>query len=429
MKRFFSNPFMLKELRQLTRSRMVVLSLLVYLGAEVIALWMLPASGISCVTGRELFGLLTFIYFVAAGIMVPLNVFVRTCHERGSAGTPSDLVLSTTLTPTQVVDGKILSAAALSLMFATALLPFGVASYLLHGLYLSTAFGQTLTLFVLSLMLTTLLLFIATLRASRLFRYLLAMMVAVIFFGVFPATGSPTRGGFGFDVTLCAVLLSVAAVLRATAVECLAPTASERSRCLRVTALVVSVGWLVWAWAAGELRDCCHGLSFLGYWLLVLASAQGYGYSRRQLAERRCWIFATGALNGMVFAIVLGLLFAALSRSTSCFCAFAYYSASVLCCRFVWRQVCRFKPLPAGLVPLYGAMLCGVVGFTAVQYLSGMYGLDLNLNRKPLAVAALGLAILLNLPAVVKMLRLRFGGSPKESRTPLPSMKSSCPSR
>ena len=471
--RFLSNPFMLKELRQLTRSRMVVGSLLLYLGAELVALWMLPSKGVDSGTGASLFSLLNAIYYVAAVLLIPLNVFFRTCRERGSAGVPSDLVLATPLSPSQVVDGKFLSATAMSLMFATALLPFAVASCTLHGLHLATAFEGTLSVFLGSLVSISVALAIASFKASRAFRWLLAILMAVVVIAV----GTPMS--FGFDgswlkLTQVAFLLSVAVLCRALAVACIAPSGAERSRGLRLTALVVAAGWLVWA-AVGGLFTARDTVSFplavLNIALLVEALSTGYGYSRRQLAERRCWIFATGALNGTVFALALGFVCVGLPLvflphgadfivieqcehevhgRVSALCALAYCAASMLFCRFVWRQVRRWRELPAFLVPLFGFFLLAI-GCASFSYLETYCNISLTKLILPLcggggealriltALGLLAVAVAINVPAAVKTIGSRKNarlernalgpGSPKESRTPLPSMKSSCPSR
>ena len=464
---------MLKELRQLTRSRMVVGSLLLYLGAELFALWMLPSKGVDSGTGASLFALLNAIYYAAAVLLIPLNVFFRTCRERGSAGVPSDLVLATPLSPSQVVDGKFLSATVLSLMFATALLPFAVASYTLHGLNLATAFEGTLSVFMGSLVSISAALAIASLRASRALRWLLIFLLVVVVFAI----GAP-MSLFGFDgpglkLTQVAVLLSVAALCRALAVSCIAPSGAERSRGLRLTALVVAAGWLVWAAAEGQFAarvTVSIPLTVLNIVLLAVALSTGYGYSRRQLAERRCWIFATGALNGTVFALLLGFVCVGLPlvflpqsvnftvteqcvrevhERVSAMCALSCYGASMLFCRFVWRLVRRWRELPAFLVPFFGFVLVAI-GVATFGYLETYFDVSLTKLLLPLcwgdgealriltALGLLAVAVAINVPAAVCNLRSEicnsernaFGpGSPKESRTPLPSMKSSCPSR
>lgn len=444
MKRFFSNPFMLKELRQLTRSRMVVGSLLLYLGAELVALWMLPSRGVDSGTGASLFSLLNAIYFAAAVLLIPLNVFFRTCRERGSAGVPSDLVLATPLSPSQVVDGKFLSATALSLMFATALLPFAVASYTLHGLHLATAFAGTLSVFLGSLVSISAALAIASLKASRAFRWLLIFLLGAILF----AGGAPMFlfgfDGLGLKLTQVAALLSVVALCRALTVSCIAPSGAERSRGLRLTALVVAAGWLVWAAIGGQFAAREHvsfPLAVLNIALLVVALSTGYGYSRRQLAERRCWIFATGALNGTVFALLLGfvcvglpLVFLPPSANfnnvvgqwehevhgrVSALCALSYCAASMLLCRFVWRQVRRWRELPAFLVPLFGFFLLAVGGAT-VSYLETYCDISLTKMIESLcghdaegawillAIGLLVVAVAINVPAAVKVWRMRW---------------------
>ena len=444
MRRFFSNPFMLKELRQLTRSRMVVLSLLLSLGAEVVALWVAPAKGVMNDTGSDLFAFLTVLYALAAVLLLPINVFFRTCRERGGPGEPSDLVLATPLSSAQVVDGKILSATAVSLMFATALLPFGVAAYTLHGLVLSAAFGTTAVVFAFSVLSVTFVLTVATLRASRVVRWLAVLVFGLVFFGaMIPAGGILLTADGGIPWIWIFVLLSLAALFRGVAIELLAPEGAERSIHLRLTAVVLTVGWSVWAVATYGIRSSEANGTFcwlIGWhlFLFALAMATRFGYSRRQLSERRFWPLATGALNGAVFALAGVFLCAALDApwfvsvlcSKPCrdvlfgirFAALAaYFTAAVLTCRFLWRQVCRWRALPPSLVPFFGVVLM-VVGSAALSYVETYCGFsmtfvrfpkELNVLDKPVSslvagCVAFAVAALANLPAALKTLRLRW---------------------
>ena len=454
MRRFFSNPFMLKELRQLTRSRMVVLSLLLCLGAEVVALWVAPAKGVMNNTGSALFDFLTVLYALAAVLLLPINVFFRTCRERGGPGEPSDLVLATPLSSAQVVDGKILSATAVSLMFATALLPFGVAAYTLHGLVLSAAFGTTAVVFAFSVLSVTFVLTVATLRASRVVRWLAVLVFGLVFFGaMIPASEMLLTADGGIPWIWIFVLLSLAALFRGVAIELLAPERAERSIHLRLTAVVLTVGWSVWAVATYGIRSSEANGTFcwlIGWhlFLFALAMATRFGYSRRQLSERRFWPLATGALNGAVFALAGVFLCAALDApwfasalsgvrdcadfpcSKPChdvlfgirFAAFAaYFTAAVLTCRFLWRQVCRWRALPPSLVPYFGVVLM-VVGSAALSCVETYCGFSMTFVRFPKELnvldepvsslvagcVAFAVAALANLPAALKTLRLRW---------------------
>ena len=461
MRRFFENPFMLKELRQLTRSRVIAMSLVLYLLAEAAILLLVPAGGIASGTGREAFGSLLVVYLFVSGVLLPLNVFSRTSAERGAPGKVSDLVLSTPLTPAQAIDGKIMAAAALSLMFATALAPFAVAAYTLHGVELVGIFRNVVTAFAYSLLMTCVCVAVASLRVARVVR--VGLITLLMIFPLAVGGGLCTDGLFSSlrdFVLMLALMLTVAAILRAAAIGFIAPPGGEHSRALRLTALVASLGWLAeaaWSCSSKAWENFEPLLSWESFmvtlylFLLAVALCHGYGYSRRQLAERWFWPLATGALNGTAFALVcgtaatLGVVVAtgAATHAMEAYGFFCLMASAMLAVRFVWRVLRRWRELPPFLVPLFGVMAVVVLKATA-SYMANYYSVDRTfwgwLNGDFSANGALGVleasvsllaALAINIPAAVATCRLRRGknGSPKESRTPLPSMKSSCPDR
>lgn len=436
MRRFFENPFMLKELRQLTRSRIIAMSLVFYLLAETAILFLVPADGITATTGEGVFAMLMVACGIATCLLLPFNVFMRTSAERGSGGKVSDLVLSTPLTPAQVVDGKIMAGAALSLMFATALAPFAVAAYTLHGVVLADVLSDVALLFVVSILLVCYAVAVASLPVVRIVRLILMLLPlwSIVFVGMVSFAHTGGSGSFRF----MAGALTCAALLRATAIEAVAPPGGEHSRALRLTALAASLGWLAEAVRACSAKAWENFEPLLSWeafmvvlflFLLAAALCHGYGYSRRQLAERLFWPLATGALNGAAFALVCGTAatLGVVVVTGAKYCAMEAYgffclmSSAMLVMRFVWRVLRRWRELPPFLVPLFGVMTVVVLKATA-SYMANYYSVDRSfwgwINGDNSSDGATGVlmasvlllaAIAINLPAAVATLRIRRG--------------------
>ena len=173
------NPFTLKELRQLTRSRTITGGLIFFLFASVAATYLIPLGGITSRTGQNLAACIQTILGLLFTIVLPINVFVRMMKERRGK-TAADLTLVTPLPPSSVVDGKLCSAFTLMFLMASASLPFGVAAYLMHGVTFVDMAKSLLLIAAVSGVGVMVAILIASLRVSSVFRVVL--FIVVMFF-------------------------------------------------------------------------------------------------------------------------------------------------------------------------------------------------------------------------------------------------------
>jgi len=462
------NPFALKELRQLTRSRTISGALILFLFASVLATYLIPLGGISHDTGAGIALYLQFALSAMFAVVLPINLFVRMVKERRGKNA-ADLTLVTPLPPSAVIDGKLTSAFALMFLFTAAAMPFGVASYLLHGVTFVQMVKSAAFVIVAASVVVSVALAIASIRCSPVLRVILFSLfmlfclqtVLVSSFGLTVAFGERTES---LLVALCA-MASVTALARASAVAMISPKVMERDASLRITVLVLAVGWFGYvflrqgAGGATAFLDSVEKVMALfmclALALAVRATAQDAGYSVRQLAARPAsrvlrvlaWPFRSGAVNGLFFALVLGLAVTSVlplmrpyfneqfrllgitsygktrevTDHWSGFVFFAYVMSMLLYGRFLWYVLLRrmrLSPVLATVISLFALGLlqtvpsalevsgCSVACETLPFILS-----DLEERSAFLVVpaaVALAAGLLLTLPEAVSALRQRL---------------------
>ena len=326
------NPFTLKELRQLTRSRVISGALILFLFASVLATYLIPLSGITNRTGTFLALYLSVALSVMFSVVLPINVFIRMMKERRGKSA-ADLTLVTPLPPSSVIDGKLRSAYALIFLFSAASLPFGVAAYLLHGVTFVEMFRTLVLVVAGSSLVVHLTIAIAAMRCSAVLRVIIFVLLIFmgtqyVLFGTVLALHS-SGGSWEDCVWMLAMLSTISLLLRAFAVAWVSPKTADRDLSIRVLSLLAAVGWigyeLVRHWNGFEDRDfenslCATQLLFVALAVLLAVGAMtlDVGYSARQLASRPVspwrralvWPFRTGAVNGLAFALGFGTLVA-----------------------------------------------------------------------------------------------------------------------
>lgn len=382
------NPFTLKELRQLTRSKVISGTLVGFLLSALLLSYFIPVGGVSYNTGRTLFSVIQLALGVLTLAILPANVFVRMMKERGGKRA-ADLTLATALPASAVIDGKIRSALALIGLSLTAALPFSAFAYLLHGVSLGRMAESLLIVALLASVLVHFAILIASLRLSAGFRWVAYIAFVVIGVGVgLPACSAAFswrcgvesqsfQGGFFVFAAAC---VSLCLFLRAFAVAVLTPRSREHDLVLRVTTLVLVAGWGVYAYLrSGDAIRAWTVFAFLVFSVLsIFALVQPVGYSRRQLAAFRTkpvwrrivfWPFMSGAANGFAFAFA-GALAVSLVRPLIgngadtkwiAFTILLYNSALLLVLRAFWRVAAkRWTDLSPVLVL---ALFCPALGF------------------------------------------------------------------
>ncbi len=135
------NPFTLKELRQLTRNRVVTGSVLSFLALQFLGCvsLLLPGSlfGKGVPRGQVVFSFLGVLLCSVLFVVIPGNVFFRFLAERAAGKT--ELAFATPLPPEKIVDGKALAAFLLSLLFVSASFPFLLLTTFLNGVDIVSA--------------------------------------------------------------------------------------------------------------------------------------------------------------------------------------------------------------------------------------------------------------------------------------------------
>ncbi|MBI5818873.1 MAG: hypothetical protein HZA88_07785 [Verrucomicrobia bacterium] len=199
------NPILVKEVRQAVHGRefnySFSLSLLIGL---VIALHGSAYAEPGSATGKGVFTALTVCLGIVSLVVAPIGAFFALNGERIEK--TFDMVTLTALSCRAIVVGKLLAQVVKLLTFFAALSPFMAMSFLLGGVDLPTILDSLLMLFLASLWVCALCLFVSTIGKSRGAAFALlgavgAMMIPMVpglLFVLFEGRGG---GGFGFLFT------------------------------------------------------------------------------------------------------------------------------------------------------------------------------------------------------------------------------------
>jgi ABC-type transport system involved in cytochrome c biogenesis permease component len=338
------NPILVKETRQALKSRQFVMTFSVLLFAAlgwtiVGSLMMMP----QIYTSPSAPWMLTGYYVVLA---VPLLMVVPLAAYRSLEGEIDDgtleLLSITTLSPWQIVLGKLASASLQMLLYFVALFPCVAYAYTLRGVDLPTTLLMVAMLIVGALLLTVIALFFAPLARTRTGRIatLLAVMMILLFAEYFIGLlaismiqfGNPLPTGSLIYIVVATLILGTAIghlLLTATAAQ-LTPESENRSTSLRLSLLaLVTVGIGVAAYGMqtldrlGEAVFLIFAMALGGLWavgscLMVAESANMTPRIRRELPSSflarltLTWV-TPGPGTGLVFATVGAVLLAALA--------------------------------------------------------------------------------------------------------------------
>lgn len=414
------NPFTLKELRQLTRSRMISGALFFFLFASVIATYLIPLNGISYNTGRGVVIYLGGSLTLLLGIVLPINIFVRMMKERRGK-TAADLTLVTPLPPASIIDGKLRSAYALMFLFSAASLPFCVAAYLLHGITFVEMLKVLALVIGYACVTVHVTIAIASLAASPAMRVILVVIYAFIavqtsMFGGFVVEMSAEISWWDFVFVLC-VMATVCLYLRAYAVAWISPRTTNRDLSIRVVSLLAASGWFAYVLINRGGGDFDHyykalkAVSFVVMGVFTMMAVRAVmaepGYSVRQLAARPKspflrfwnWLFESGTVNGLFFAIAACVTFllilpclrtcldiGRMAQGVSSHAGeypyiddhfwslsiFLYGVAMLMLVRSLWYRLRGRFRIPLGLVPIAaGVLFAWIQTMPAAMELSG----------------------------------------------------------
>ncbi|MDR1484037.1 MAG: hypothetical protein LBT09_04350 [Planctomycetaceae bacterium] len=140
MARFFDNilnPLLVRELRQFVRNKFIIVLINVYVLAIVVAclivLMSLMDDGLKAV-GNFLFMSLGYIVFIVSLLAVVMRTVFSTSTDRSN----EDLMFFSSMKPSTIVWGKILSGIIITLVLMSVTMPFVTMAFLLRGLDLQT---------------------------------------------------------------------------------------------------------------------------------------------------------------------------------------------------------------------------------------------------------------------------------------------------
>ncbi len=131
----WANPILVKETRQALKSRQFVVTFMLLL----VASWLFFVFGVMLggsaiefgAVGSQFFQFFYWILAVAVVVLVPFGAYRSLLAEKDQA--TYDLLSITTLTPRQIIWGKLLSALLQALIFYSAIAPFIAFTSLLQG--------------------------------------------------------------------------------------------------------------------------------------------------------------------------------------------------------------------------------------------------------------------------------------------------------
>ncbi|MFK8112180.1 MAG: ABC transporter permease, partial [Rubripirellula sp.] len=248
------NPILVKETRQALKSRQFVITFSVLLFAALAwtiigSLSLMPRIYSTPSAPRLLIG-----YYIV--LAIPMLLVVPLAAYRSLEGEIDDgtleLLSITTLSPWQIVLGKLASAMLQMLLYFVALFPCVAYAYTLRGVDLPTTLLIVATLLVAGIVLTIVALFFAPLALTRTGRIATLLVVMLILIGAewglgamlvgMIMYGNPLSTVWLFFIVTATVIMSISVghlLLTATAAQ-LTPESENRSTHLRISMLILS---------------------------------------------------------------------------------------------------------------------------------------------------------------------------------------------
>ncbi|MBP5319992.1 MAG: hypothetical protein J6334_03310 [Kiritimatiellae bacterium] len=326
------NPVALKELRQLVRSKLILWSMVVIpiilLGVMTLVLSakMRDLSPNEIALGKGFGDHTLTAVSIITGIVtccaIPLFAAIKTILETNKER--FDLAFTTTLTPVQIVTGKITAVAIIAAITVALAMPFFVLSYLMRGIDLSTTLLVPLALLAGSIAIFSLgLLPACAPRPAAVRIIVLLVMLAFLpgFLSLLSAAFIAVGGHFWMDsgatfldvAVLCLLFVSLVAYCRAQAAAELTPPHLDSFRPLRITQTILFVvsalllldpdaretWYLVWRFVALMI------LLRAAWYPAPLSRGARHHAPRRMFLRLLAFPFATGSVPSMLFALLI----------------------------------------------------------------------------------------------------------------------------
>lgn len=177
----YLNAILVKETRQALKSKQFVITFMLLL----LASWLISVSGVAMMgesinygsSGQTLFSLYFFVLMVAITVIVPFGAYRSMLGEKEQ--NTFDALRITSLTPWQIVWGKLLSALLQVFIFYSAIAPFIAFTSLLEGFELPAVVFVLICGMLISLSLSIFSLMISTFANQRHWQGMLSILLLV----------------------------------------------------------------------------------------------------------------------------------------------------------------------------------------------------------------------------------------------------------
>jgi hypothetical protein len=266
------NPIAVKELRQAVQGKVIPTLMMIFLLIQLAVIGgflMFDEDGISRskTLGRDSFMTLNTILAVMSIIVIPIVTAIRLSSERGEGTT--DLLYITSLSPRQIIWGKLLSSLIVTLMIYSICAPFMTLTYLLRGIDIPTIFFSLGMDFVTAWLAILVGIFIGAIpgtRGTKIFHGLLAL--SVLPFLMYPASLSTMMvySGIGSSMgtwyfwsralTVLALAVLAGGFLYVFSITMISPPLSNRVMPIRIYTTAVwlagSIIAYIWMWYIGS---------------------------------------------------------------------------------------------------------------------------------------------------------------------------------
>jgi hypothetical protein len=178
------SPMVVKEVRQMVRGREFSYSfgLALLAGLFVAFVGLASAGEVSGAAGRPIFSALMVCLTMLGLVVVPLGAFNALRVERSDQ--TLDLITQTSLTPRRIVLGKLLTQCVKLVTLFAGLSPFVAMSFLLGGVDLLTILAALAMLFLWSVWVSAVCLFVSASASSRAVSGILFAVMTVGFFSL-----------------------------------------------------------------------------------------------------------------------------------------------------------------------------------------------------------------------------------------------------
>ncbi|MDR2441489.1 MAG: ABC transporter permease [Planctomycetaceae bacterium] len=325
------NPILLRELRQQVRNRFIIVLINLYVVGLVLVclmsvLFQQTSSQIHD-SGGYLFGSLSIIMGMVGFVMVVTHTAQTTTSERING----DLMFTSALKPSTIVFGKALAGAILTVLLMSITAPFVMVAYLLRGLDIEFVIFTFISIF------TTIQVFngmaicicsnirtkvqMVVLLGGGFFVVILGIQILLSFIFSYVLFGHGYANWSGLIVSFLFAGM-IFAVFLAGAITSIAPTASNRLLPIRLTVTAIYfVSFLIsfiippFSFTTNPLVLWVYSWTIAVTILLVMVVCEQETWSvriKRTLPKHfifRIFLFPfyTGAANGLVWLILLGL--------------------------------------------------------------------------------------------------------------------------